>query len=222
MSTTIITPKFRASYVTLFEARANSKDKPDEKSFSITALFPADPEVPKGSVTLKAMQELALKVAFDKWGDTPETRKRIKAGKIKMPFITGDRLESDIEEGKVPEGTKVMMRFKSAEKYRPGVVDRYRGPDGKAAVITEPEVLYSGCYARAEVKAIAYDRADSKGVTFVLNNVQKLDEGEPLGGVRRKAEDTFDAFDDEPPAVGTSGAASVETEDDDPMGLLDD
>ena len=214
-SQNLLTPKFRASYVNVFKARAvKPGDKP---KFAITALFEENPESPKGSCAIADLKKAALAAAYEKWGDTDDTRKKIKAQKIKMPFITGERLESDIDDGKVPAGITLMMRFNSSEEHKPGVVDRFRGPDGKAVVITSDEGFYSGCYARAEVRAFAYDRPDSKGVTFALNNVQKLGDGERLGGGKKKAEDVFDTFDDAPPS--TSGVPETPDDDDNPMGL---
>lgn len=221
MSQSILTPKFRSSYANVFTPRG-SKSEPDKKKFSITALFSADAEVPRGSISIKEMKKVALAAVYEKWGDTDDTRRKIKAGKIRMPFIEGDRLQSDIDDGKVPKGTVLMMRFNSSATSRPGVVDRYRGPDGKAMVLEDEEQFYSGCYARADVKPYVYDRDDGKGVTFVLNNVQKLGEGERLAG-RRPASEAFAEtdFDDTPPEMGgvKSKSATEETDDDDPMGL---
>ena len=49
----------------------------------------------------------------------------------------------------------------------------------------------------ATLNVFAYDKAGNRGVSFRLNNVQKLDDGERLDG-RLKAEDDFEAIDDKP------------------------
>ena len=214
----VLTPRFRASYVNVFKARKGNKPS-DKPKFSIAACYEDDAEVPKGSVTIAALKQMALEAAYAKWGDTEDTRKKIKSGKIKMPFITGERLQDDIDDKKVPEGTVLVMRFSTGEEYKPGVVDRFRGPDGKAVTITSDEVFYSGCYARAEVRVWAYDSPESKGVTFMLNNVQKLGDGERLGGGKRSAGDVFEAFDDAPPATPGMATAEAGDDDNDAMGL---
>ena len=210
MSESLTTPKFRLSYPHLFTPRAIKPGDPAK--FQMTALFDENPEVPKGSCTINDLKKAALAAALEKWGDTEATRKKIKSGAIKMPFIVPT--EEQIEEGKYPEGTVLVLRCNSPEKSPPGVVDRFRGPDGKAVPITDADVIYAGCYARASVRAFAYDRPDAKGVTFALNNVQKLGEGERFDG-RRKAADEFEALDDTPPVDG--GAADAMGLDDDPL-----
>jgi hypothetical protein len=206
----LTTPKFRLSYPHLFTPRAIKPGDPAK--YQLTALFTDDPETPKGSSTIAEMKNAALACAYEKWGDTEATRKKIKSGAIKMPFIVPT--EDQIEEGKYPEGTALVLRFNASDKSPPGVVDRFRGPDGKAVVITDADVIYAGCYARASVGVYAYDRPDAKGVTFPLNNVQKLGEGERFDG-RRKAADEFEAMDDAPPEM--DGAAAGMGLDDDPL-----
>lgn len=211
MSESLTTPKFRVSYPHLFTPRAIKPGDPAK--FQITMLFPDDPESPKGSCTIADLKKAALAAAYEKWGETDATKKRIKSGAIKMPFIVPT--EEQIGEGKYPEGTTLVLRCNSPEKSPPGVVDRFRGPDGKAVPIVDADVLYAGCYARASVRAFAYDRPDAKGVTFALNNVQKLGEGERFDG-RRKAADEFDALDDSPPAVDAV-ADGMGLDGDDPL-----
>ena len=211
---TVLTPKFRASYVHVFKARAIKAG--DKAKFSITACYDQDAvdgtaeEIP-GSLTLQALKKVALDAAFEKFGNTDEVKKRIKSGKIKMPFITP---EEDEVGSKYPEGTALVMRYgTSDDSTKPGVVDRFPDKTGKAATITEMADFYSGCYARASVGVYAYDRPDSKGVTFMLNNVQKLGDGEPLAGGPRAAADEFAAIETAVPSPSNDGG------DEDPMGL---
>lgn len=210
----IITPKFRASYVTLFTPRkANETAEP---KYSIVALFEKEPEVPAGSATLAAMQKLVIETAVEKFGSklggVEGVKKAFASGKLKSPFRKND-------EGKYPDEYPVFITFSTSEKYPPGVVDRYKGPDGKPRVITDPDDVYSGCYARAEVKAFAYDTAGNRGVSFGLNNVQKLGEGDRLDS-RTRATDAFGAFEDDAADFGEMGSG-VDAGGDDPLGLDD-
>jgi hypothetical protein len=178
-----ITPKFRVSFPNLFEARrANPESKP---KFSVVGLFTDDPEVPPGSISYAEMQKIAIQAALDKFGNTDDTKKKIKSGKIKMPFRKND-------EGKYPEEYPYYITFSTDEKYRPGVVDRFKGPDGKPRVITDAADVYPGCFGRAAVTAFAYDTAGNKGVSFGLNNFQKLGEGDRLDN-RVAAQNQFEA-----------------------------
>jgi hypothetical protein len=49
--------------------------------------------------------------------------------------------------------------------------------------------FYSGCYGRASVTLYPYDTSGSKGIACGLNNVQKLADGEKLGGATSAAAD---------------------------------
>ena len=71
---------------------------------------------------------------------------------------------------------------------RPGVVDRKRVP------ITDPTVIYSGCYIRASINIYPFNTNGNRGVGAGLGNVQFWEDGEPLNG-RVRAEDEFDALD---------------------------
>ncbi len=51
-------------------------------------------------------------------------------------------------------------------------------------------------YSRVSMGAFPFNTQGSKGVSFGLNHVQKLEDGEPLGGTSR-AEDDFDALDED-------------------------
>ena len=48
-------------------------------------------------------------------------------------------------------------------------------------VVTDPDRFYAGCWARASVRAHAYDTKGNKGVSFYLNNLQFVGDDEPLG-----------------------------------------
>jgi hypothetical protein len=50
--------------------------------------------------------------------------------------------------------------------------------------------VYGGCYAKASVTAFAYEQKGNKGVSFALNNVWKLRDGEPFGSYQ-SAESEF-------------------------------
>jgi hypothetical protein len=107
----------------------------------------------------------------------------LKAGKIRLPFRT------DGEEKGYGEGS-TFINVKS--KQAPGIVSRYAGADGKPLAIKDPAEIYAGAKVRASLRAFAYDNNGNKGVSFALNNVQKLGEGARIDG-RLKAEDEFTA-----------------------------
>ncbi len=72
----------------------------------------------------------------------------------------------------------------------PGIVDADRNP-----ILTRSEV-YSGVYGRASISFYAFNSNGNKGIACGLNNLQKVRDGEPLGG-KASAESDFATEDDE-------------------------
>ena len=72
----------------------------------------------------------------------------------------------------------------------PGVVDANRNE------ILDKSEVYSGCYGRASISFYAFNANGNKGIACGLNNLQKIKDGEPLGG-RASAESDFATEEDE-------------------------
>lgn len=72
----------------------------------------------------------------------------------------------------------------------PGIVDADRQP------ILERSEVYSGVYGRASINLYAFNSNGNKGIACGLNNLQKIRDGEPLGG-KSLAEDDFDTEEDD-------------------------
>lgn len=72
----------------------------------------------------------------------------------------------------------------------PGIVDADRNP------ILERSEVYSGVYGRASINFYAFNSNGNKGIACGLNNLQKIRNGEPLGG-KSRAEDDFAEEDEE-------------------------
>ena len=177
-STKVVTGKVRLSYAHLFEKYAAEEDQ--EPKYSTVILIPKS-----DTKTIKAI-EAAQQVALEN-GKNSRFGGKIPKG-WKNTFRDGDTDESvDLEAS--PEYAGHMFMTVSA-KTKPGIVDRDLDP------ILDSSEVYSGCYARVSINAFPYSVSGNKGVSFGLNHVQKLADGEPLGG-RSRAEDDFDALDDE-------------------------
>ena len=72
----------------------------------------------------------------------------------------------------------------------PGIVDADRQP------ILDHSEVYSGVYGRASINFYAFNSNGNKGIACGLNNLQKICDGEPLGG-KARAEDDFADDDDD-------------------------
>ena len=164
----VVTPKFRASFPTVFEPRVN--DFNGQEEYSIVALFPKDADLTK-------LKEAARQAIAKKWGDDPAKHPK----NLRTPFRDQAEME---KEGKLPDGCEdgaIFMRFKT--KQKPGVVDENVQP------LLDASQFYAGCYARASVNAYAYDTKGNKGVAFGLTNVQKMGDGDPLGSKKSPDQD---------------------------------
>lgn len=184
MSTPIMTPPFRASYVKLLKAEKNNLN--GKMEYSVVALFPKD-------ANLDPLKKAAFDACVKKWGADktkwPQKNPVTGQGGVRSPF------RDQAERGKVSDETQqlvlppgyvagaIFLNLKSEQK--PGVVDE------NVQDIIDPSKLYSGCWLRATVNAYAYDNKGNAGVAFGLNNIQKMKDDEPIGGNRTKATDDF-------------------------------
>ena len=176
MSKKIVSPEAVLSYPYLDEPQEPQNGKGDPK-YSCSLVF-----APGTDMT--AMQAAVIEAAVEKWGQAAVAK--LKSGALKTPFRT------DAEAKGYPEGS-TFINVRSTQK--PGAV--YLWPDpttSKPAVIPTDKItteLYAGAKVRASITAFAYDN-ESKGVSFGLNNLQKLADGPRLDG-RKAAEDEFEA-----------------------------
>ena len=90
----------------------------------------------------------------------------------------------------VPALSTLKTPLRDGDLERPGVVD------GNRQEIIDTSELYSGIYGRASITFYAFNSNGNKGIACGLNNLQKLRDGEPLGG-RTRAEDDFATEDDD-------------------------
>lgn len=72
----------------------------------------------------------------------------------------------------------------------PGIVDTDHNP-----ILTHSEV-YSGVYGHASISFYAFNSSGNKGIACGLNNLQKIRDGEPLGG-KASAESDFASDEDD-------------------------
>ena len=169
--TRVVTGKVRLSYVHLFEAYTSDPEE-QEARYSVTILIPKKDKatLAKINAALEAAKEEGKKTKWD--GKIPPN--------FKSTLHDGDE-EADLERN--PEYAGHMYMAMSS-KQRPGVVDQDLNP------ILDSTAVYSGCYGRVSINAFPFAAKGNKGVSFGLNNVQFLEDGEPLGG-RTRAEDDF-------------------------------
>lgn len=168
--TRVRTPKFRVSFPQVFEAKS-FQNQPAK--FSIQMLFDKKTDL----TDLKKVVQIAIK---EKWGDKPPKG-------ITLPFKDGSDKELEGYENKIVVG--------AGSKYKPDVVDQKREP------ILAQDDFYAGCFARAMLVAYAWELKEGKavlkrGVSFNLESIQKLSDGEHFVK-RSNVNDDFDDVDDD-------------------------
>lgn len=185
----VITPIGRASFCHVFEPfafKAKAGEKQNDPQFSLILVF-ANGEINGNGKGAKAWTEVRRAVtaaAHAKFGKD-EVAAMIKRNKFSLPWRNGIEYE---EYGEPFEEGTTFITVKS--KNPPGVVDQYSRP------IMSQDQFYPGCYARVSCLPWAFDSAGNRGVTLLLNNVQKAAEGEKLAGARRAAEDEFEPLEE--------------------------
>ncbi len=167
----------RWSYCNVWEAKAINGGTP---KFSVSLLIPKS-----DTVTVKKIKD-AIEAAYR------EGEAKLKGnGKsvpalsvIKTPLRDGDQERPD-------DPAYAGHYFLNANSTTaPGIVDADCQP-----ILTRSEV-YSGVYGRASISFYAFNSSGNRGIACGLNNLQKIRDGEPLGG-RASAESDFSDFDDE-------------------------
>lgn len=175
-ATKVVTGTVRLSYVHLFEPYAQDSDQ--EEKYSCVILIPKSDKktLKKIDDAIQAAAEQGKHSRFD--------------GKIPANLATtlhdGDE-EGDLEKNPEYEGH---MYMSISSKTKPGLVDADVNP------ILDSTEIYSGCYARVSINAFPYNYKGKKGVSFGLNHVQKVKDGDFLGG-RSRAEDDFEPLESE-------------------------
>jgi len=174
-ATRVVTGKVRLSYAHLFEPYTNDPEK--EARYSVTILIPKS-----DTATMDRIRK--AEAAAKEEGKNSKFGGKIPSN-LSSIIHDGDE-EADLERNPEYEGHFYMAM---SSKQRPGIVDQ------DLQAIIDPTAVYSGCYARVAINAFPYNTAGKKGISFGLNNVQFLEDGEPLGG-RTRAEDDFADADD--------------------------
>lgn len=184
-------PTFVGAFVRIFEADDNGK-------YGLTAITSKE----DATVFRKAMKEAADKC----WPGKADSQ--IKHPKFRSPFRDGAEMVN--RDGELYNGfAEGQVVVKLSSKDKPGIVDRMARAikDKDGTTLTDKEAgtweeiednkIYSGASYRATFVAQAYDREDGFGVSFKLENLQKVKDGDRLGGGgRAKAEDEFEPIGD--------------------------
>ena len=176
--TKVITgPETRWSYANVWDAKSINGGAP---KFSVSLIIPKSERK-----TLEKIRA-AIQAAYEEGqGKLKGNGKSVPAlSALKTPLRDGDTERPDDE-------AYANAYFVNANSsMAPGIVDADRQP-----IIDRSEV-YSGVYGRASINFYAFNSNGNRGIACGLNNLQKIRDGEPLGG-KSRAEDDFATEDDD-------------------------
>ena len=164
MATKVITGvNTRWSYANVWEPKAMEGGKP---KFSVSLIIPKSDTVTIGKI--QAAIEEAYREGQSKLKGNAKSVPALST--LRTPLRDGDLVRPD-------DPAYANAYFVNANSATaPGVVDANRND------ILERSEVYSGCYGRASINFYAYNANGNRGIACGLNNLQKIRDGEPLGG----------------------------------------
>lgn len=170
--TKVITgPKTRWSYANVWDAKSINGGTP---KFSVSLIIPKSDSATVNKI--KAAIQAAYTEGESKLKGNGKSVPPLSA--IKIPLRDGDEERPDDP----AYAGSYFINANSASA--PGIVDAARQP-----IIDRSEV-YSGVYGRASINFYVFNSNGNRGIACGLNNLQKIADGEPLGG-KSRAEDDF-------------------------------
>ena len=159
----------RISFANIWEPKAINGG--DEK-YSVSCVIPKSDKK-----TLARIQKAVAAAKED--GKTRKWSGKIPPN-LKLPLRDGDIDRPD------DETYQDCMFVNATSKDAPGIVDRRVQP------VTDPMLVYSGCYCNVSVNFYPFNANGNRG----LSNIQFVKDGERLSG-RASAESEFDALETE-------------------------
>lgn len=162
----------RWNYVNAWEPKSINGGAP---KYSVSLIIPKS-----DTKTIEKIQA-AIQAAYDEGqGKLKGNGKSVPAlSVLKTPLRDGDAERPD------DEAYADSYFINANSGTAPGIVDADRQP------ILDRSEVYSGVYGRASINFYAFNSNGNKGIACGLNNLQKIKDGEPLGG-KSRAEDDFD------------------------------
>lgn len=174
--TQVITGRARLTFPHLFEKYAASVG--NEPKFSATFL------IPKSDVLTKQKIDAAINAAITE--GVSKSWNGVRPPNVPNPLHNGDGVRPS-DGQPFPAECKGHWVMTASSKQQPQVVDLGLNQ------IMSPSEIYSGVYARVSINFFAYNASGKKGIGCGLNNIQKMEDGEPLGGRTSATNDFGDA-----------------------------
>lgn len=164
-------PQTRWSFCNVWEAKSINGGTP---KYSVSLIIPKSDTVTVGKINA------AIQAAYT------EGESKLKGNGRSVPPLSA--IKTPLRDGDIErpddEAYKNSYFINANSATAPGIVDADRN------VILERSEVYSGVYGRASINLYAFNSNGNRGIACGLNNLQKIKDGEPLGG-KSRAEDDF-------------------------------
>ena len=170
-------PNTRWSYCNVWQPKSINGGTP---KYSVSLIIPKSDTVTINKI--KAAIEAAYKEGEAKLKGNGRSVPALSV--LKTPLRDGDAERPDDE----AYANAYFVNANSATA--PGIVDADRQP------ILDTSEVYSGVYGRASINFYAFNSNGNKGIACGLTNLQKIHDGEPLGGKSRPEDDFADEEED--------------------------
>lgn len=173
-STKVVTGIVRLSYANVWEPASINGGTP---KYSVSLIIPKGDD--KTLAAINAAIDNAIKEGAPKFGGKIPNR-----AALKLPLRDGDTERDD-------DAYKGCYFINANSTTAPQIVDRTVQP------ILDRAEVYSGCYARVSINFYAFNTNGNRGVACGLGNIQKVKDGDPLGGKSSAATDFATELDDD-------------------------
>ena len=198
----------RFSYAWVFEPKID-EEKIDKKTGKPRELYSMQIIIPKSDPTAKALIDKAVRAAADtkipgkaipsvwklplrdgdeEWEDKGEAVKGcwfVNCSSVRKPQVVGIAKHTE----------ETIAQWELDHEHETDSFKRLNRPKLGQLIRLEKEEFKSGDYGRVTVNFYYFEN-ESKGVAVGLNNVQKLADGEALGGNASNADDDFGDLED--------------------------
>ena len=173
-TTKVVTGIVRLSYANVWEPASINGGTP---KYSVSLIIPKSDA--KTIAAINAAVDAAIKEGVAKFGGKIPNK-----AALKLPLRDGDVERED-------EAYQGAYFVNANSTTAPQIVDRSVQP------ILDRNEVYSGCYARVSINFYAFNSNGNRGVACGLGNIQKVRDGEPLGGKSSAADDFTTDLDDD-------------------------
>ena len=173
-STKVVTGVVRLSYEHVWEPASVNGSNP---KYSVSLIIPKSDT--KTIAAINQAIDNAIRDGAAKFGGKIPPK-----GALKLPLRDGDTERED-------EAYRDAYFINANSTTAPQIVDRSVQP------ILDRSEVYSGCYARVSINFYAFNSNGNRGIACGLGNIQKVRDGEPLGGKMSAADDFATDLDDD-------------------------